>query len=95
MFWVGLSIKMGMSVSRCQQEINSQEFSELIAYNNIKPFLIDRAEYSIAVLSSLMANIHSKNKEFSPEDFLLDQEPKKQDPEAIFNSIKAAYNGGN
>lgn len=93
MFWVGLSIKLGMSVSRCQQEINSTDFAELIAYNNIRPFLIDRSEYSIAVLSSLIANIHSKERKFTYEDFLLQSETKIQDSKSIEKTLEALYGG--
>ena len=82
---------MRMSVSRCQQEVNSADFSELIAYNNISPFMIDRAEYMIANLCALTANIHAKKKTFKADDFLLQTKSKKQTPEQMEKTLGALY----
>ena len=90
-----MALRLGKSVKECQRDIDSAEFSEWIAFNNIYPFIIDRSEYSTAILTSLTANINSKNKTFSPDDFLLNQSKKEQSPEEMYNSIKAAFNGGN
>ena len=82
-------------MKQCQREIDSAEFAEWIAYNKINPFMLDRSEYAIAILSAMTANIHSKNNKYTYKDFLLFNEKQKETPTAIFESIKAAYNGSN
>jgi len=86
-----LALRLGKSVKECQQQIDSAEFSEWIAFNNIYPFIIDRAEYSTAVLASLTANIHSKNGNYTHEDFLLQKERKIQSGETIAATLGALY----
>lgn len=84
----------GKSVKQWQQEVDSSEFAEWIAYNNRNPFMIDRVEYSIAILTALIANIHSKNKTFTFEDFLLKQrEPKQQSALVMEKTLEALYGG--
>jgi hypothetical protein len=92
MFWVGLSLKMGMSVSRCQKEFNSADFAELIAYNNLNPFMIDRSEYMLATLCALTANINSKAKQYTRDDFLLQQAKKvPQSSQMMEKQMEALY----
>ena len=84
---------MGMSVSRCQEEVSSSDFAELIALNNKEPFLIDRSEYMLATLCAITANIHSKNRRFTYKDFLLKNETKVQSPMQIQKTLEALYGG--
>ena len=84
---------MGMSVSRCQKEVNSADFSELIAYNNISPFLIDRSEYMLATLCALTANVNSKVKKYTRDDFLLEQVKKPSQSPLIMEKQMAAIYG--
>lgn len=79
-----------MSVKQCQREIDSAEFSEWVAFNNVDNFMIDRAEYSVAILSAITASINSK-KSYTYEDFLLTPEKKVADPREWEKQMSKIY----
>ncbi len=83
-----------MSVSQAQACINSTEFSEWVAFNNIEPFTVNKVEQMLAVVCSILANTHRKrNKPYGPEDFL----PKRRNPnpDNIETKLKALFHGNN
>ena len=81
-----------MSVKQCQNEIDSAEFSEWIAFNHTELFTTNRVEYMLAQLSALTVNMQSKNKQFKAEDFLPQTKAKKQQtPEMMEKTIEALY----
>lgn len=68
-------------------ELSASQFEEWKVYNAIEPISnVNRIEYSVAVLSSLVMNLaqsmYSKSpKEFSPEDFVINwDEPYTDKP---------------
>ena len=91
--WLRLATKWGKPVSQCQGELTSAEFAELIAFNNIEPFLINRSEYAIAVLGSFIADIVYKNNKLTPEDFLIQKKKKVDNPLMIQKHFEALYGG--
>jgi len=82
-----------MSVQRAQSEISSAEFAEWVAFNRKYPFVIDRAEYAMAINSAILANTNSKNRSYSYDDFLLQPEKKIQDAKAMEKTLEALYGG--
>lgn len=82
---------MGISIDECQARINSRQFGELIAYNNIDNFTLDRAEYSLAIIASMLANALNKNQKFKASDFLLNSKPKKIDLTDIQTTLAKMY----
>lgn len=93
MYWFGLALKLGMSVRQAQQQIDSAEFAEWVAFNNIHPFMVDRVEYAVAIQSALLANIHSKDKKFTYSDFLIQgkKAPKRQSQDIIMKTLEGLY----
>lgn len=83
-----------MSVKEAQTRIDSAEFSEWMAYASIDPFLIDRSENMLAIIASILANIHRPkgHRAFKPEDFIPEYGPKKiESPEDIFIKLRSAF----
>ena len=84
-----------MSVREAQLKIDSAEFAEWCAYSNIKPFYIDTTEYMLAVVASILANVHRKKnaKSLKPDDFLPKYSGKKpQDtPDEMYNKLRAMF----
>jgi len=70
-----------MSVKRCQQEVDSEEFSWWIAYNRIEPFGEKRADIRSAIVASVIANVNRDKKKkpspFKTTDFMPEIEGKK------------------
>jgi len=62
-----------MSVARAQCEINSKEFGEWLAYEEISPGDPERADLRAALISCTMANVMKakKGKPLQIKDFLL------------------------
>jgi hypothetical protein len=50
-----------MSVSRCQQEVDSKEFSEWIAFQNLNPGLLERLSILFGMLTYRLVGVWSKN----------------------------------
>jgi uncharacterized protein DUF4035 len=61
-----------MSVKRCQQEIDSREFSAWLAYWQLEPWGEGRADLRAGIITSTMANIHRgrDTEAFTPRDFM-------------------------
>ncbi len=85
-----------MSVNQAQDCIDSAEYSEWIAFNNIDPFTIDRSEQMLAVVCSILANTHRKrNKPYGPDDFLPKYRQKPVNSQDIESKLKVLFNGNN
>jgi len=87
-----------MSVSRAQSEIDSAEFAEWIAYHSIDPFTIDKSEYLLAVIASILANVHRKkgSRTYKPGDFIPKYGKKQVDSaQNIETKLRAIFNGNN
>lgn len=71
-FWFRLALALGMSIRQVQQNVDSAEFSEWIAYCNIEPFGEERADLRSAIVASTIANCNRKaNKQaFKVSDFM-------------------------
>ncbi len=50
-------MQLGMSVRRAQEEINSAEFSEWMAFYNVEPFGVDRNDLPIAILGKRICDM--------------------------------------
>ncbi len=98
MFWHQLAAHLGMSVKRAQSEIDSAQFSHWIAYHRIEPFTVDRSEYMLAVVCSILVNVHRKKgtTPTKPADFLPKfGKPRKQSAKDIETTLRALLNGNN
>lgn len=63
--------------------ISSRELTEWIAYyESVEPFGSERADYAIAITSSVIANANrdkkKRNKPYSANEFMPDFKPKRQ-----------------
>lgn len=68
-----------MSIKRAQQEIDSAEFSEWIAYAHLEPFGEERADLRMGILASTFVNMMSaKGKRYQPKDFMPKFGPTEQ-----------------
>lgn len=92
---MALSIHYRMHIDDFQQRFNSRDFAELIAFNNIHPFLIDRAELATATLSALVANALSKNGNFKPSDFMVQSKERKTDWQSTELEFSRIYGRNN
>jgi len=84
-----------MSVARAQAEIDSNAFSEWIAYQNIEPFSDTRIENMLAIIAAILANSQrTKGKPFSPDDFIPKYgEPPKKKGTDFEIKLRAILNG--
>jgi len=84
-----------MSVKEAQIKIDSAEFTEWCAFSNIKPFYIDSTEYMLAVIASILVNVHRKKgaRAVKPEDFMPKYSSKKpyDTPEEMYLKLKAMF----
>ena len=78
-FWLRLSRRYGKPLHELQQEIDSQHFSELHAFERLEPPLEVLVQLYMAQVSYMLACVHSK-KGVKPkfEDFMFKFEPRKQ-----------------
>ena len=72
MFTHDLALGLGMTTGELSKRMTNAEFERWKKYYNKKPFGTEREGYNIAVLCSLIANIHrGKGKAaFKPSDFM-------------------------
>jgi len=71
-----------MSVRRCQSEIDSAEFSEWIAFDQLEPIGEERADLRMGIMASTMVNLKSAKANAKPIDFMPDFDgSKKRKPE--------------
>lgn len=78
-----------MSVSRCQREIDSHEFSEWQAYFQINPFGEVRSDARMARLCALIANVNRgrRGKSFKDQDFMFQFGGKKRQTQADIAAV--------
>ena len=82
------------SVADAQRYISAREFAEWIAYDRMSPVGLERAEWGAAMLAAVFANAFrsSKQRAFSPADFLPQWDRQRKTPEeleqAIMGSLK-------
>ena len=90
-----LSLVYKTPVRILQQQINSREFSELIAFNRIYPFLHDREETQLAILNAMVKSALT-GKQATPGEFLPGGEKsnKMSDPAEIQAYFKERFTRG-
>lgn len=91
-----LAAHLGMSVKRAQAEIDSVEFSHWIAYHSIDPFTVDRSEYMLAMIASILCNVHRRkgSKVHKPHDFIINYGKRRRDSaEEIEIKLRSLFNG--
>jgi len=89
---------LGMSVKQAQACIDSQEFAEWVAYHSIEPFSVDKCEYQLAVIASILANVHRKKgaREYKPKDFIPEYGKRRiESAHDIEIKLRALFNGNN
>ena len=89
---------MGMSVRDAQARVDSAEFAEWIAFNNLEAFTVDRSEYMLAVVACILANTNRKpnSRAFEPKDFLPEFKRKEpQTSQSVEQTLRALLNGNN
>ena len=71
-----------MSVKRAQREIDSQEFTEWMAYAALEPFGETRADLRAGIVASTIANVwrSGESEPFTPGDFMPTFEPQEPEP---------------
>lgn len=71
-----------MSVRQAQKDIDSAEFAEWVAYHNLEPFSANRTDYILAVIASILANVHRGKgaKVYKPEDFIPQYTNERREP---------------
>ena len=85
-----------MSVKQAQQDIDSAEFAEWIAFNNIELFTVNRVENMVAIVATILANVNRKKgaAPHSPEDFIPQYEvKKKQTGKTLETKLRAILHG--
>jgi hypothetical protein len=93
MFWFRLAQELGMSVKRAQQEIDSAEFSEWLAYNTLNPFGDERRDFRAAMIASTTANVQGNKTtidDFMPVFDADPEEAKRRSQDGIMNILKVA-----
>jgi hypothetical protein len=72
-----------MSVGRCQEEVDSEEFVEWLAYRRISQWGPERADWHAAMIGYTIATAMggSKSVKFSNFFFPTDSKPSGQDPQ--------------
>lgn len=90
-----------MTVRQLSDRIEARELDEWKAYFRISPFGEDRADWRLALLSSMFANVHRGKgaPTFKPRDFVWKRPgpPKRMDWRAmrdVFAGIAARANAG-
>jgi hypothetical protein len=88
--WFRLALKLGMSVKRCQEEIDSAEFGQWISYYSIEPFGERHDDIRMGTLAALNANVNRLpgGKVYEPSDFM----PWVSKPEAVVGVDKPTGN---
>jgi len=92
---------LGMSVRRAQQEIDSSEFAEWIAYDRLDPYGPERADLNAAIIAREVALPNmKKGAKITPADFMpkYGRRPERQtvsQMRANFAMFAAAHNGRN
>jgi hypothetical protein len=73
-----------MSVSQAQEEINSAEFCEWLAFAEIEPFGEARADLRAGIIAATVANaLSSGRKNYSASDFMPDFSGEKKEQSRI------------
>jgi hypothetical protein len=96
--WFRLAKELGMSVKRCQQEVDSAEFTDWIAYYGIEPFGERFADIRAGTIASVVANanLSKDSKPFSPLDFVpWAKEPEPEGPPPSPEAVAASVFGIN
>ena len=81
-----------MSVRRCQEEVNSYEFSEWLAFWRNEPMGDDRIDIGLAQIGSAFVNTQiAKGKRTEPKDFMIDwwKEGPEHNEEAKAREVEA------
>lgn len=89
---------MGMSVKRCQREVDSAEFSEWQAFDRVEPIGQRRDDINAALIrKTIAASVSKKGARLKLKSFLMDwwEDDKAQSPEdhrivfdAFFHAMK-------
>lgn len=71
MIWFRLALALGMSVARAQEEIDSREFSEWLAFGRIEPFGEWRQDQRAGKICAALTNpwLKKGDRERGPVDF--------------------------
>lgn len=74
-----------MSVRRAQDEIDSREFAEWLAYGSIDPYSDERFDVLIAMMTAQISNMlrGKGQRAFRLEDFMPFREKRKQSAQEI------------
>jgi hypothetical protein len=70
-----------MSVRRCQSEIDSAEFSEWVALDQMDPIGEERADLRMGILAATMVNMKHHKANARPIDFMPDFDGKRKKAE--------------
>jgi len=77
-----------MSVREAQSRIDSAEFAEWIAFNNLEPIGEERGDRRAAVIAQTVANAHAQGRHhFQLDDFMLRYGPPKKQTAAEMKAI--------
>ncbi len=79
-FWFRLAMHLGMSVKQAQASIDSREFSEWLAYDEVEPFGERRADLRSGIIAATVANVSRPKgrRVYKPKDFMPDFEKRQR-----------------
>lgn len=82
MFWLELSFRYGRTVQELQQQIDSEHFAELLAYEDLNPHAPWRLDFYLAQLTAAVYNSQpGRKKAVSVKDFMLDFDKAHETPQ--------------
>ena len=79
-------------------KIDSAEYSEWMAYHNIEPFTLSKADHILSVIASILANVHRKkgSRTYKSSDFMPSIKAKRLDtPKEIETKLRSIFSGNN
>lgn len=81
-----------MGVREAQQRIDSREYAEWIAYDQIEPIGPERGDLQAAIVASTIANVNrsSRSRAFTPDQFMprFDRKAVTQTPEEMLRVLR-------
>lgn len=92
--WFRLALALGMSVKRAQQEIDSREFIEWIAYYLLEPFGPRRDDQRFGVVAATIGNVNRKKgaPAFKWDQFFPEPQLKKEQTWEEMLTLVAMWN---
>lgn len=87
---------LGMTVRDMLTRMDAKEMTDWIAFWNMEPWGDERSDFRSGVIASTVANVmSSKGRSFTPQDFMLNGNRRRQSEasmRAVIKAVKASWN---